>query len=177
MRLPGRRFSLHVRRPLRLCRPARSIQGRGAPQAAYVRTRLGMTSRTARDRPHSGPRRPHQLYLRCSPAELDAISSAAARAGLTPGGYAAEAALAAAQGTEPPLQDSVRQVLIELMQARIQLRRYGINVSHAIAALNTIGQPPEWLREAAALADSAVARLEPDCCEPRPSLASSRPML
>ena len=51
-------------------------------------------------------------------------------------------------------------VLEELVQARLALRRYGVNVNQAVAALNSGGQAPVWLEQAVAGSDRAVARVD-----------------
>jgi len=113
----------------------------------------------SRDRPHGTPRRVHQIYVRCSPTEYDAIRTAAISAGLTPGGYAAEAALAAARAITP-VNGPEREVLLELMTTRAQLRRYGNNLNQAARILNAGGDPPEWLRNAITLTDQVVQRID-----------------
>lgn len=53
-----------------------------------------------------------------------------------------------------------RHLLEELIQARLALRRYGVNVNQAVAALNSGGQAPVWLEQAVAGSDRAVARVD-----------------
>ena len=53
-----------------------------------------------------------------------------------------------------------RQLLVELIQARLALRRYAVNVNQAVAALNSGGQAPVWLEQAVAGSDRAVARVD-----------------
>ena len=53
-----------------------------------------------------------------------------------------------------------RQLLEELIQARLALRRYGVNVNQAVAALNSGGQAPVWLEQAVAGSDRAVVRVD-----------------
>ena len=113
----------------------------------------------SRDRRHGTPRRGHQIYLRCSQAEYDTIRAAAISAGLTPGGYAAEVALATARGSAPATSVE-RDVLVELMATRVQLRRYGNNINQAARMLNAGGDPPEWLRNAIALTDRVVHNID-----------------
>ena len=113
-----------------------------------------------RDRQHHLPGRAHQLKLRYSEQELADVAAAAERSGLTPSGYAAEAALAAARESEPPAAEPWRQALVEVMEARTQVRRFGTNVNQAVRALNATGEPPEWLARAVAFAASAVEQLD-----------------
>jgi hypothetical protein len=98
--------------------------------------------------------------LRYDDVELARVAQAARRAGLTPSGYAAAAALAAADGREPPAADALREALAELMAARTQVRRFGVNVNQAVKALNATGHAPEWLDTAVLMADRAVQRLD-----------------
>ncbi len=59
------------------------------------------------------------MLLRYSDEEYAAVAEAAQAAGLTPTGYAAEAAaLAAAQSLEAPSTAPFREALLELMAAR-----------------------------------------------------------
>ncbi len=53
-----------------------------------------------------------------------------------------------------------RELLAELIQARLALRRYGVNFNQVAAALNSGGSVPAWLDRAVAGADRAVARLD-----------------
>ena len=79
--------------------------------------------------------------------------------GVTPTGYRAEAAVAAARRAR---QDgpTPTETLRELMTARAQLRRYGNNLNQAARTLNAGGDPPEWLRNAIDLTDRAVLRID-----------------
>ena len=52
-----------------------------------------------------------------------------------------------------------RELLAELVQARLALRRYAVNVNQ-IAALNSGGVAPVWLDRAVAGADRARPRLD-----------------
>ena len=49
---------------------------------------------------------------------------------------------------------------MELIQARLALRRYGVNVNQAVASLNSGGQAPVWLEQVGAGSDRAVARVD-----------------
>lgn len=100
------------------------------------------------------------MLLRLSEEEHSALLEAAGRVGLTAAGFCAEAALAAARGEAVPDHRELRQLLIELMAARTQVRRYGVNVNRAVAQLQAIGEAPGWLERAAAGADRGVTRVE-----------------
>ena len=76
----------------------------------------------------------------------------------------AEAARAPVLGGRPVLvawsAGQNRQLLEELIQARLALRRYGVNVNQAVASLNSGGQAPVWLEQVGAGSDRAVARVD-----------------
>ena len=91
------------------------------------------------------------MLLRYTEAEYADIAAAARDAGLTPSGYTAEAALATATHAPPPSTAAWRSVLLELVDARCQVRRI---------ALNTTGQPPIWLEHVMAMAARAVLRID-----------------
>jgi hypothetical protein len=88
------------------------------------------------------------------------LEEAAGITGLTPAGFATEAALAAARGDAGPDHGELRRLLVELMAARTQVRRYGVNVNQAVAQLHATGQAPGWLERAAAGADRGIGRLD-----------------
>jgi hypothetical protein len=113
-----------------------------------------------RVRGHLQPRRPRKLLLRYTFDEFAHIAQAARDAGLTPTGYAAEAALAASENAEPPHTAPWRSALLELMDARAQVRRIGINLNQAARALNATGEPPIWLERVAAITERAVTRID-----------------
>jgi hypothetical protein len=136
-----------------------------------------------RHRHHRFPARPHALKVLYGDDEHDSIRRAAQIAGLRPSSYVAAAALAMAEqvvsagpstaGTaaEPvssagrrrgttltPHQD--RELLAALIQARLALRRYAVNVNQVAAALNSGGTAPVWLEQAVAGANRAVAAVD-----------------
>jgi hypothetical protein len=100
------------------------------------------------------------MMLRYDDEEFAAVLEAAKRSGLTPSGYAAEVALAFATEGRPPEGDPLREALVELMQARTQVRRFAVNVNQAMGVLHTAGEAPEWLTRATDLTTQAVARLD-----------------
>lgn len=53
-----------------------------------------------------------------------------------------------------------RELLGELIQARLALRRFAVNVNQAAAVLNTLGKAPEWREQAVAGAVRAVERID-----------------
>jgi hypothetical protein len=100
------------------------------------------------------------MKLRYSEDEFGLIEAAARRSGLTPSGFAADAAVAAARGTQPPSSEPWREALAAVMAARAQVRRFGSNVNQAVRALNATGEPPEWLDRAVAITNRAVEQLD-----------------
>lgn len=118
--------------------------------------------RMVRHRTHSRPARPHAVLLRLSDEEKAAIDRAAAAARLTPTGYAAKAAVAAASAGKAPAgpTDDLRDLQHELFAARRAVAMFGNNVNQAAAAFNATGLLPDWAAEAVRLCAAAVARLD-----------------
>ena len=116
--------------------------------------------RAGRYRAHAQPGRTRQVRLRYSDQEYETVAGAADAAGLTTTGYVAEAALAAAAGAEPPTSAPWRDALIELIAARAQVRRIGLNINQAARVLNTTGDPPVWLEHAVAMTERAIVGLD-----------------
>ena len=74
--------------------------------------------------------------------EYAAVILAAGRAGLARRAYAAQAAMAAAANDRAASdQESLGQILIELMRAAGLVRRIATNLNQAVAKLNATGQP------------------------------------
>jgi hypothetical protein len=104
--------------------------------------------------------RPVRVNVCLSDSEYRTVADAAHAAGLTPTGFVAEAVLATARGDASPPADERRQVVLELMQARAHLRRYGNNINQAARVLNAGGQLPEWLAHAVALTNRVVGDID-----------------
>ena len=119
------------------------------------------------------------MKVRYDGSELAVVQQAAGVAGLRPCGYVATAALTMARqllGNDPGLAgggepvgsgrprvvgEGEDQVLLaELIQARLALRRYGVNLNQAALVLNSGGPMPVWLEQAVAGGDRAVARVD-----------------
>ncbi|MDP9431736.1 MAG: hypothetical protein M3P91_03195 [Actinomycetota bacterium] len=113
----------------------------------------------ARHRRHRFPARTESVRARYDRDEL-AVVAAAARAGMTPSGYVAATALAVAAISRPPDASGDRELLGELLQARLAVRRYAVNVNQGIAALHSGAGAPVWLQRAAAGCDRCVARID-----------------
>ena len=113
-----------------------------------------------RDREHLRPRRHRALSLRYTEDEYRLVQTAAQEAGLTPTGYVAAVAVAVAQGREAPHREPWRLALLELMEARRQVRRIGVNLNQAARAINATGEPPPWLEHVAALTARAITTVD-----------------
>ncbi|MEU8073126.1 hypothetical protein [Micromonospora sp. NPDC049151] len=118
--------------------------------------------RKARHRAHNRPARPHAVLLRLSDEEKASIEAAAAAAELTPTGYAAKAAVAAASAGQAPggVSGDLRDLQHELFAARRAVAMFGNNVNQAAAAFNATGRLPDWAAEAVRLCATAVVRLD-----------------
>jgi len=126
-----------------------------------------------RHRLHRSPARGHAMKVLYGDDEWALIVQAAQMLGLRPSGYVASAALSAAQlAVHPPQTDGTgrrrwvaapaadRELLLELMQSRNAVNRYGVNVNQAVAALHSVGQAPVWLEQAVVGARRAVERVD-----------------
>lgn len=139
-----------------------------------------------RHRQHVFPGRANVVKVRYTDDELAVIACAADLTGLRVSGFVAVAALLLARGFvgdegETLQGEQVERVvpvlggrpvvvawsagqdqalLEELVQARLALRRYGVNVNQAVAALNSGAGVPVWLEQAVAGSDRAVARVD-----------------
>lgn len=87
----------------------------------------------ARHRRHRFPGRTESVRARYDSGELAAVAAAADRAGLTTSGYVA----AAATGSAPPEASGERELLGEVLQVRLAVRRDAVNVNQAVAALHS----------------------------------------
>jgi hypothetical protein len=85
-------------------------------------------------------RRPHRVEFALTEDEFKVLGTAAGRARLARGAYAAEAALAVAGGSAAVADTALRDALAELIQAAGLIRRIGVNLNQAVAKLNATGQ-------------------------------------
>jgi len=113
-----------------------------------------------RYRRHTAGGRHRQVRLRYTEQEYATVQQAAQTAGLTPTGYVAEAALAAASATDPPSIQPWRHALIELIDARNQVRRIGLNINQAARALNTTAEMPPWMQHALLITDRSLTKID-----------------
>ena len=100
------------------------------------------------------------MVVRLSTEEAAVIATAAAASGMAPAAWAADAAAAVARDEVTPLPTSQREAIGELVAARLQVRRFGVLVNQAVAALHATGQPPTGLASAMAICTRAVGRLD-----------------
>jgi hypothetical protein len=114
----------------------------------------------ARHRRHRFPARTESVRARYDRDELAVVAAAAASSGMTPSGYVAATALAVASDSRPPDASGDRELLAELLQARLAVRRYAVNVNQGITALHSGAGAPVWLQRAADGCDRAVDRLD-----------------
>jgi hypothetical protein len=111
-------------------------------------------------RSYQTPRREYGVRFVVSAHEHAILSAAAQREGLALGAFAAQAAMAAAQARFRPEYAVLRELLAELMHASGQVRRIGVNLNQAVAALHSTGSPPEHLAMYAHAASKVVNRLD-----------------
>ena len=126
-----------------------------------------------RRRSSQGVARPKSIRVSLSDAEHAEVSAAAARAGLAQGAFAAEATLAAARGMMITPDTVLRDLLSRFDRAIMQVRRIGVNLNQAVAALNATGQPGGDLVPYAALSVRGAARLEAIAEELRKRIVSA----
>lgn len=115
----------------------------------------------ARRRSRRVVERDRRIGVRLSDDELAEVMTAAGRVGLTPTGYVAEAALAAARGTVPPAPSAARDAVAELARSQAALGRIGNNLNQVARAYNETGElPPEAERVMRLVADAVEANAE-----------------
>jgi hypothetical protein len=113
-----------------------------------------------RDRTHRFPGRRNALKVLYDDVEVASVRAAAQLAGLTPTGFVAAAGLTLAGSGIPPASSADRALLAELLQGRTALRRYGVNLNQAVAALNSGGEAPVWLLQAVSGCARASQRMD-----------------
>lgn len=110
-----------------------------------------------------------------SEAEFADLETAAVRAGVARGAFAAEAALAVARGTiAVAADDSARDALAELIRAAGLVRRIGNNLNQAVARLNTTGHASADLAGYAAESIRRAERLDDIAEQVRDTLRGHR---
>lgn len=126
-----------------------------------VSVQLPTPDAVGRHRLHRFPARRHAVKVLYGDDELAVVRRAATQAGLRPASYVAAAALASATGARAPhggRQD--REMLAELLQVRLAVHQYGVNLKEVAAALGSGGHALDWLEQAIAGGDRALAQID-----------------
>lgn len=105
-------------------------------------------------------KRPRRVEFSLTEEEYRELGTAATRAGLATGAYAAEAALSVARGVTSPGDSPFREALGEFIRAAGLVRRIGVNLNQAVAKLNATGQRSGDLLPYAAESLRRVERLD-----------------
>ncbi|MFD5434758.1 MobC family plasmid mobilization relaxosome protein [Kitasatospora sp. NPDC127067] len=101
--------------------------------------------------------RTNRICPRFSDPEWALLQRAAARADLTPGGYTAAAAVAAATSTDPSAAVAdYRRGIQELMESNRQLGAVGNNLNQLAHYANAGGQPGAELRQLLARVEASI---------------------
>ena len=125
-----------------------------------------MPSSSARGsyRTRTGEQRRPRIQLWLTSAEWDTASAAAARAGMAPGAFAAQALLDVAEYRTVYLPEMRRQMIVAMMQAAGQVSRIGTTLDQAVTDLEATGAPGPDL-DPAAHDWARVLRLLDEACE------------
>jgi len=107
------------------------------------------TSARGAYRPRAAERREPRLHVWLTSAEWDTVTAAAARAGMAPGAYAAQALLDRAEYRTVNLSQLRREMVVALMQAAAHVGRIGTSLDQAVALLEASGTPGPELEPAA----------------------------
>lgn len=94
--------------------------------------------------------RSSRVTVRYSPDEMSALAAAAERAGLALAAYIAQASLDAAENRAVPVATQHRDLLAELLQLGVHVRRAGTHLARAAERLQASGVPGPELAPAAA---------------------------
>ena len=103
--------------------------------------------RVVRHRRHRSPARDRVVKVRYDDHELAVLAAAADRSGLTGAGFLAGAGLSVAGLGPPPSQAADRELLAELVQLRLVIRRYAVNVNQAVPRCTAPARPRRGSRE------------------------------
>ena len=115
-----------------------------------------------RNRQRQAPARDRQVKVRLSTGEWEAIATAARIAGLTPSGYVAEVAVAAAAGSAVSLRGPLRWALAEVISTRAVLGGVGARLERATGSggARELGPQAPGPQQVVEEARQAVARLD-----------------
>ena len=92
--------------------------------------------------------------------EVASVRAAAQLAGLTPTGYVAAAGLTLSGSGVAPATAADRALLAEMLKSRTALGRYAVNLSQAVAAMNSGVGAPVWLLQAVSGCARASERMD-----------------
>jgi hypothetical protein len=126
----------------------------------------GSRARAGRDRERLSPRRGVRINPSFSIAEHAQVLDAARRAGLTPTGFVAQAALAVACGEAGAVPvssaeyEALRDVQAMLFDACTSVNRVGNNLNQAVTVLRSTSEAPQWLERVAAMCARSLATLD-----------------
>jgi hypothetical protein len=99
------------------------------------------TSARGAYRARTSERREPRITVWLTPAEWEKVSASAARAGMAPGAYAAQALLDAAEYRAVKLPELRRQMVVVLMDTAEQVSSIGANLREAVGQLKACGEP------------------------------------
>ncbi len=116
------------------------------------------TSARGAYRSRTGERREPRLHVWLTSAEWQTVMSAAARAGMAPGAYAAQTLLDAAEYRTVKLSELRRQMVVALMDAAEQVSSIGTNLGQVVSHFQASGEPGSDL-EPTARSCARVVRL------------------
>ena len=119
-----------------------------------------MADEVVRRRSRQAAPRPKTVQFSLTQEEFDQLSSAATKAAMARGAFAAEVGLAAASGVQARTASPLRETLDELMAAAGLVRRIGTNLNQAVTKLNATGQRSEDLLPAAEFCVRVIRRLD-----------------
>ena len=114
----------------------------------------------ARRRQRQTERRSRRLTPRFSDEELEAVSVAAALAGLTATGYVAKVAVDVATARVRPVPTSVTDAIGELLAARYQVQKFSALVNQAVTKWHSTDEVPVQLLAVVGLVGRVLPRLE-----------------
>jgi hypothetical protein len=100
-------------------------------------------------RTRAGQRREPRVRVWLTPAEWDTVTAAAARAGMAPGAYAAQALLDVAERRTVNLSQLRREMVVALMQAAAHVSSISTSLDQAVAQMKASGTPGPELEPAA----------------------------
>ncbi len=133
---------------------------RYGPTSGLDRQMVGPAPDRRRNRARTVAPRQFRLTPRFTDGEIRELERAAEAAGLTPTGYLAQTAVAAARAAATPHLDPMRGAIAELVATRTAVNRVGANLNQAVAALHVTGETPAWLQTCVAMCQRTIADID-----------------